>query len=69
MSAPDSRKLHAMLSAFLEVEYLQNTKGFDAMIERIVNENGLNNLTPSTLMKLKSVIHEHRKFVAESRSK
>jgi len=65
MQSEDSHELSRMVDAFAQVEALQDTRGFDSVISRIVKENGLNSLSGNTIIQLRSVVASYRSFKAK----
>lgn len=51
-----------MVDAFIEIEVLQRTKGFDSVIARTVEESGLNSISTSTLVRLRLIYLKHQEF-------
>lgn len=66
MQSDQYYELMDIVVAYIHVESLQGMQGFDSMIERIVNDNKLNLVTPKTLIALRSVYHKYMKFRADN---
>lgn len=60
MQDPASSEMIDQVSALIEIEALQESKGFDAMLNRRAQESGLINISSSTLFRLKSIFSEYR---------
>lgn len=59
-----SSEMINQVSALIEIEALQDTKGFDVMLNRRAQESGLINISSSTLFRLKSIFSEYRQSKA-----
>lgn len=66
MNSPDSRKLLAIIDAFVQIDLLQNSQGYDEIISRTVKESGLNSISISTLGKLRSELSQYRQWVQKN---
>lgn len=60
MNAPDSRQLTAMVTAFIQIEALQESRGYDKQIATLLDESGLNSQPISVIFSLKSILNEYR---------
>ena len=59
MSSPESHQLMDMVDAFVQVEMLQNTRGFDSKLNIITEESGLIYISTNTLIKLRSIVRKY----------
>ena len=59
MSSPESHQLMEMVDAFVQVEMLQNTRGFDSKLNIITEESGLIYISTNTLIKLRSIVRKY----------
>lgn len=59
MTSPDSHQLLDMVDAFVQVEMLQNTRGFDSKLNIITEESGLIYISTKTLLKLRSIVRKY----------
>jgi len=60
MQGEDSRYLHKLITAFIQVESMQDSSGYDVAIQRLASESGLDSLPINTLLRLKSILSDYR---------
>jgi hypothetical protein len=60
MRGDDSRYLHSIVTAFIQVESMQDTSGYSAAIERLSKDSGLDSLPINTILRLKSILSDYR---------
>ena len=55
-----NKRLNRMVDAFIQIEILDVSNGFGRFQEKILDESGLSEESPATILEMKSIIAEYR---------
>ncbi len=69
MASPDSRRLLRMVAAFIQIEALQDSRGYDKQISDLMESSGLISQPISVVFSLKSILNEYREYMRSKNGK
>lgn len=62
MDIAGNKRLNRLADAFLQVEILSMSTGYNSFQDKIIQESGLSEETPETILEMKAVLSEYREW-------
>ena len=69
MDIAGNKRLNRLVDGFIQIEVLDMTSGYGSFQEKILQESGLCDESPETILEMRSLLSEYREWSAKKNNK